>query len=132
MSEFKRIFQLNRVNKNGRIYSAENFSGLEEKIKTGMLGQLGHPEHFGVSLSASTHQIKDVSINGDDLIITAHILDIDSDEVKAVKELLNDLVLSPRGVGSCDEEGRLVDYELLTFDLINKADAAWEVKEIES
>jgi hypothetical protein len=137
------LLQTDVVNKNGRIYPGHIFmkelERYKEQIKNGSAyGELGHPSSDFVSLSSASHIVtstfvkfpkvprkkkkkmkKQGTYNYDTVIVNYKLLK--SEEGKLASKFIDDLVPSPRGIGSVDANGVVSDdFQLLSIDLIRK------------
>ena len=120
-------------NQNGRIYPKEilmreakkYFQNFIEQKRA--MGELDHPESSVVNLSNVSHNITEMSWNGDDLVGTVEVLGTPSGNI--LKELFKSgikLGISSRGMGSVetmteDESSQEVqpDFELIAFDFVS-------------
>ena len=137
------MIQLDKKNKNGRIYPEHIFLNAlkeyEEKIKDGRsLGELEHPSSMDVTLQNVSHLVTGITLKFPKVprkkkkemkklgtyqkdIVTASYRVLDTDKGKLASLLINDLVPSPRGTGSVDANGVVNDdYRLIAIDLIRK------------
>jgi hypothetical protein len=137
------LLQTDVVNKNGRIYPGHIFmKALEqykEQIENGSAyGELDHPSSDFVSLAKASHIVtktclkfpkvprkkkkkmkKQGTYNYDTVIVNYKLLT--TEEGKLASKFIDDLVPSPRGIGSVDANGVVCDdYQLLSVDLIRK------------
>ena len=119
-----RTFPLNEKNKNGRIYSKEQFENID--LSNPMLGELGHPQENAdeINLHRSSHQILHVKAHENEVEIAADVFH-ENFNSKEGNDLLDDMVLAPRGIGTVNEDGSIKEFELITFDLIHKDTASW-------
>lgn len=140
--------EVGKRNRNGRIYPEELFKNsinefITRKDKLGVAyGELGHPDTFDISLTNISHTIDDIKLKfakvprkkkkqmkkagtykRTQFVVSYTILDTNMGKV--AKKIAKDLVPSPRGTGSLDENGVVQsDYKLLAIDLINSKDRA--------
>jgi len=121
-------------NGNGRIYpqklAGDILSALQNDIKNGnVLGELGFPERFEVSLANVSHIVEEVHFNSKQNSIegTIRVLEgtpngnrllnmIDYDPEKFNKMF----VVRSRGAGTVNENGEVENYKLYSFDIIPK------------
>jgi hypothetical protein len=117
-------------NQNGRVYPKEI---LEREVKKYQqlitekraLGELDHPESSVVSLKNVSHNIRECSWNGDDVVGVVEILPTPSGNI--LKELLRAgirLGISSRGMGSVESMGGNKvkvgeDFELIGWDFVS-------------
>lgn len=143
----REVIQLNKKNRNGRIYTNDVFQkALEDytlkKESTGVLyGELGHPTSFDISFSNVSHSIESLRMRYAKVprklkkklkkeglyhrsILFAKIRLLDTPKGQAAKSIIDRLVLAPRGTGKTDENGMVTDYQMFSIDLINKEDKA--------
>lgn len=141
------LFRAGVKNRNGRIYPLDvlnkEIERFSEKIDRGVaFGELGHPEEMDVSLKRVSHIVtgirakfpkvprkkkkamkKSGTYRRDTFIVNYRILDTETGRV--ANKIKEDLVPSPRGMGSVGSDGIIDDnYKLLAVDLINKKDRA--------
>jgi hypothetical protein len=118
-------------NHNGRRYPFDILKREVDKYISGpiaenrALGELDHPESAVINLKNSSHNIKDLWWDGNDLMGKIEILTTPSGNI--LKELFkNDITvgISSRGMGSVSQlgEGRVEvddDFELLCWDFVS-------------
>jgi len=119
------FLQAETKNKNGRVYSLpilerEVKQFTKEKINAKRaLGELDHPPTPTVNLQNVSHMIESLTMEGNDGIGTAKVLD--TPKGKIAQCLLDQgvkLGVSTRGVGSLDGSKVNEDYKLITVDLV--------------
>lgn len=142
----------NKENLNGRVYSPEVLQDMVKQFENNkfMLGELGMPSESIVSLKNASHKMTSMRIersrlprkkkktlkkqglyqnwknnNGRILFGTIELLDTDSG--KLAKKMFEDktAVVRSRGVGNV-YDGKVQDYSLISFDIINKDDDAFK------
>jgi hypothetical protein len=138
------LLEAGKRNRNGRIYPRELFKKAvdeyREKLKIiGVgYGELGHPETMDITMKNVSHIVKDIRFgygkvprkkkkamkkNGTyqrDLVLVNYSL-LNTPKGILAKKCIDNLVPSPRGVGSLDSDGVIQDdYKLLGIDLILK------------
>tara|TARA_Y100000034_G_scaffold61077_1_gene74183 strand:- start:30 stop:632 length:603 start_codon:yes stop_codon:yes gene_type:complete len=120
-------------NQNGRVYPKEILMREAKKYFKNFIGQkramgeLDHPESSVVNLSNVSHNITEMTWNGDDLVGTVEVLGTPSGNI--LKELFKSgikLGISSRGMGTVetvneDEGSQEVqdDFELIAFDFVS-------------
>jgi hypothetical protein len=117
-------------NGNGRVYSKEILEREAEKYSDGpiksntALGELDHPESMVVNLNNTSHNIKRIWWEGNNLMGELEILNTPSGKI--AMEIMSagiPLGISSRGMGSVKQIGETVevqdDFELLCFDLVS-------------
>ena len=120
-------------NQNGRIYPKEILMREAKKYfinfidQKRAMGELDHPESAVVNLANVSHNITEMSWNGDDLVGTVEVLGTPAGNI--LKELFKSgikLGISSRGMGSVetmteDEDSQEVqpDFELIAFDFVS-------------
>ena len=120
-------------NQNGRIYPKEILMREAKKYfknfinQKRAMGELDHPESSVVNLANVSHNITEMTCNGDDLVGTVEVLGTPSGNI--LKELFKSgikLGISSRGMGSVetmteDEDSQEVqpDFELIAFDFVS-------------
>ena len=137
------LLQTDVVNKNGRIYPGHIFmkelERYKEQIKNGSaFGELDHPSSDVVCLTKASHIVTDTYVkfpkiprkkkkklkkqgkyNYDTVIVNYKVLN--TEYGKLASQFIDELVPSPRGIGSVDANGVVGDdYQLLSVDLIRK------------
>jgi len=121
-------------NQNGRVYPRETLVREAKKYaqtfikERRALGELDHPDSSVVNLNNVSHNVRDMSWKGDDLVGTVEVLSTPSGNI--LKELFKSgikLGISSRGLGSVKEmsEGEenavevQPDFELIAFDFVS-------------
>ena len=120
-------------NQNGRIYPKEILMREAKKYfknfidQKRAMGELDHPESSVVNLANVSHNITEMTWNGDDLVGTVEVLGTPAGNI--LKELFKSgikLGISSRGMGSVetvneDEDSQEVqnDFELIAFDFVS-------------
>jgi hypothetical protein len=121
-------------NQNGRVYPKETLMREAGKYadtfikERRALGELDHPDSSVVNLNNVSHNVRDMSWQGDDLVGTVEVLSTPSGNI--LKELFKSgikLGISSRGMGSVKEvfgEGDNTlevqpDFELIAFDFVS-------------
>ena len=120
-------------NQNGRVYPKEILMREAKKYfknfidQKRAMGELDHPESSVVNLANVSHNITEMSWNGDDLVGTVEVLGTPSGNI--LKELFKSgikLGISSRGMGSVEtmnEDGDSQevqdDFELIAFDFVS-------------
>jgi hypothetical protein len=123
-------------NKNGRIYPREVVEKalleyqkqIDEKRSIGCIWSDDHYQTETIDLSKASHIVNSAKLDGNNLIIEAQTLKTPMGEVLA-EIIENDKGtvplwgLRPRGFGVLDENKKIGNYELISFDLLpmNKA-----------
>ena len=142
----------NKENLNGRTYSPEVLSDMVKQFegKKPMFGELGMPSESIVSLKNASHKITSMRVeksrlprkkkkllkkqglyenfknnNVHTLFGTIELLDTESG--KLAKKMFEDktAVVRSRGIGNVND-GKIQDYSLISFDIINKDDDAFK------
>ena len=119
-------------NQNGRVYPKEILMREAKKYSSNFvtqkraMGELDHPESSVVNLQNVSHNVTEMSWNGDDLVGTVEILTTPSGNI--LRELFKNgikLGISSRGMGSVEPmqegDGQKVgqDFELIAFDFVS-------------
>ena len=119
-------------NQNGRVYPKEILMREAKKYSSNFvtqkraMGELDHPESSVVNLQNVSHNVTEMSWNGDDLVGTVEILTTPSGNI--LRELFKNgikLCISSRGMGSVEPmqegDGQKVgqDFELIAFDFVS-------------
>ena len=121
-------------NQNGRIYPKEVLMRESKKYlkefisQHRALGELDHPESSVVNLQNTSHNVKEMHWEGDNLLGTVEVLGTPSGNI--LKELFKSRIklgISSRGMGSVEtvseggEQSQEVqpDFELIAFDFVS-------------
>ena len=121
-------------NQNGRIYPREVLMRESKKYlkefinQRRALGELDHPESSVVNLQNTSHNVKEMHWEGDNLLGTVEVLGTPSGNI--LKELFKSRIklgISSRGMGSVEtvseggEQSQEVqpDFELIAFDFVS-------------
>ena len=121
-------------NQNGRVYPKDTLVREAKKYaetfirERRALGELDHPDSSVVNLNNVSHNVRDMSWKGDDLVGTVEVLGTPAGNI--LKELFKSgikLGISSRGLGSVKEikedDGDSVevqpDFELIAFDFVS-------------
>ncbi len=123
-------------NQNGRVYPRDTLVREAKKYaetfirERRALGELDHPDSSVVNLNNVSHNVKEMSWKGDDLVGTVEVLSTPAGNI--LKELFKSgikLGISSRGLGSVkeinegDDENPTVkvqpDFELIAFDFVS-------------
>ena len=116
-------------NGNGRYYSKDLWNREIDKymelVKDNRAcGELDHPESQVVNLKNVSHNIKDISWDGDNIMGTIEILPTPSGNI--LKALIDNGIkvgVSSRGMGSLEQNGDIMevqdDFELLCWDFVS-------------
>jgi len=118
--------ELDRKNKNNRIYTAEEYlpqiESLQDKIKSSkLLGELDHPSNFDVSLKNVSHVIEEITYDKENKQIKGRIRLLDTDAGRQAKALVDagvPLQISSRAAGAVEENGTVKIKQLFTYDLV--------------
>jgi hypothetical protein len=119
-----KVKKLDVPDKSGVIYTAESLKSSIENFKSSgkpMLGGCG-VNNDQLDLASVTHEVVDLWIEGNYLIANMRILDTPLGE-HLQKLVMDDIVIvedsvAARGLGKV-EDGKVVDFELLSIDFIN-------------
>lgn len=141
----------NKENLNGRVYSPEVLQDMVKQFKNNkpMFGELGMSSNSIASLKNVSHKITSIRIersrlprkkkkilkkqglykkwkNNNGRILFGTIELLDNEFGKLVKKMFeyNIGVIRPRGIGNVND-GKVQDYSLTSFDIINKNDDAF-------
>ena len=119
-------------NQNGRVYPRDTLVREAKKYaetfirESRALGELDHPDSSVVNLNNVSHNVKEMSWKGDDLVGTVEVLGTPAGNI--LKELFKSgikLGISSRGLGSVKELGESEgvevqpDFELIAFDFVS-------------
>ena len=125
-------------NRNGRVYSKENYSemveSLQPEIERGLLGELNHPYNLSIDLNNVSHKIDKIQMN-EDGTCTGEITILSTPKGEIVKSLIEaglPIYVSSRGAGEIDEDGNVTLKRLVTWDIVSQpsvVNARFDVKE---
>jgi len=127
------VLYANIKNLSGRVYSLDNLksiisqSALKIENKC-FVGEMGHSEFSGVSLSRVSHIIDKMWIDGD--VLMAKITTSETENGLALASLINNLggvVFRPKGVGTLNPDGSISDdYMIVSINAITKEDDSFK------
>lgn len=112
-------------NRNGRVYSlqemASNVESMRQQISEygGVFGELDHPDTITINMDRISHAIKDLHMDGNNVIGKAELLKTPMGEIARV--LAQSGVrygVSTRGAGIVSESGEVSGYNMSTIDLV--------------
>jgi hypothetical protein len=128
------FMQAEKKNKNGRVYPKNTLMSevgryVKEYVnKNRAMGELGHPEGPTVNLERVSHLIKELRVEGTDVIGKAKIMD--TPYGKIVKNLIDEgtnLGVSSRGMGSLKNKNGInevqKDFMLAAVDIVSDPSA---------
>jgi len=124
------FMQAETANRNNRVYPIEIIKREVDKYNTDFikqnrsLGELCHPDSPTINLERVSHLIKELKLDGNNVVGKAKILD--TPYGKIAKNLMNEgvkLGVSSRGLGSLKENGNGIkevqeDFSLAAIDLV--------------
>ena len=123
------FMQAEQKNRNGRIYPKKILEnevtryGKEFVGKNRAMGELNHPQGPTVNLDRVSHMIKDLKVEGNDVVGKAKLLDTPMGNI--AKNLVNEgaqLGVSSRGMGSLEEKNGVnyvkPDFMLSAVDIV--------------
>lgn len=129
------------------MYSEETLQNIKKQFeqKQPMFGELGHPDSSIISLKNTSHKINSLSIKKERVprkkkkqmkktgtwkgfrkILFGEIELLDTPSGKLAQQLMRGLVCRPRAIGSVNAQGVVENCEIISFDLINKADDSFK------
>ena len=123
------FMQAEQKNRNGRIYPLKIMENEVERYNTDLvsrnraMGELNHPQGPTVNLDRVSHMIKDLKVEGNDVVGKAKLLDTPMGNI--AKNLVNEgaqLGVSSRGMGSLEEKNGVNyvkdDFMLSAVDIV--------------
>jgi hypothetical protein len=121
-----KILELDKPNKNGRIYPTAVIAKSLESVKYPVFGELGFNPYGGV---LATIDVSNISHKVENLRIEDGFLVGDVTVLKTPKGLILEQVISnaeflPKGTGSIDKDGNISEYSLISVGVFNKDGAA--------
>jgi hypothetical protein len=141
------LLQLNKKNKNGRIYPEDVFQKAlyeyQNKIdEKRALGELGHPDNFDISFSNVSHMVTSVNFKYPKIprklkkkmkkagkykmtSVWGNVRLLDTPSGNVAKNIIDkfgkeNFSLGLRATGNVDDNGFIRNYKIHTIDLINK------------
>jgi hypothetical protein len=119
------ILIIGEENENGRIYTQEAvdtivklFNMVRNKLKNPVLGELGHPDSVVVSAANVSHEVVELIQEGNILYGMVQLFG-SSNGLKSA-EIIDDLRLGARLMGTVNEDKTVNIDDLIAFDLIDK------------
>lgn len=135
------VFELDKVNSNGRIYTTEAvenaFSEINSRIIKGetILGELGLPENISIDLQKVVASLVSVDIVGKNAYAALRILK-NKLGTTFTEMIENGLCaqINSRGTGIIDEHNKVTDFSIVAFDIAPSEDSRFnvEVKKVET
>lgn len=124
------FMQADKPNRNNRVYPLEIMKREVENYNKNFItqnramGELGHPDSPNVNLERVSHLIKELKLDGTDVVGRAKLTDTPFGKI--AKSLVNEgvkLGVSSRGLGSLKEDGNGVktvqdDFQLNAIDIV--------------
>ena len=114
------------VNRNNRIYTAENYLPVLEEFNQKVVGgsafgELDHPETFTVSLSRASHVVRKTEYVKESNLVRGEIKLLSTTYGKEAKAIIDDglsLFVSSRAAGVTEGNGHVAIKKLFTYDLV--------------
>ena len=124
--------ELGKENRNGRVYTKEEFIPHIDKLKKvvengNCVGELDHPKQFETSLKNVSHKITDIWLEESTNQVKGKIELLDTDAGRQAKALVDagiPLHISSRAAGTVSENKSVKINKLFTYDLV--ADPGFE------
>lgn len=117
--------QLGVKNRNGRIYTEENYLKhielLQADIEAGLYGELEHPEGFTINNNNISHKIEKVWYNPDTKEVMITILLLDTEKGKIAQSIIKSggkLHVSSRAMGTVGKNSEAIINKLVTYDIV--------------
>jgi len=112
-------------NRNGRIYTADNYKHhvelLKKQIPEGLYGELEHPEGFTIDLNRVSHKIEDLEFDDDTGTVYITLLLLDNERGRTAQSIIKSggtLRVSSRATGTVDSNDVAIIDELITYDIV--------------
>ena len=120
-----KIQELDRPNKNGRIYPKSVVEEALRRAPSTMYGTLGYPEGLALPIDKVSHSVSNLRIEGDYLVGDAKILKTPMGAI-VEKMLMNPESVAYRtmGYGMVGEDGVISDFTIIAVAAIPAEDAA--------
>ena len=112
------FMEMETKNRNNRVYRSEHTipviqKYIEENVKTNRAyGELGHPQGPSINLDRVSHMIKELKVDGNQVIGKAKIMETPMGNI--VKSLIHEgcgLAVSSRGMGSLVEKNGIMEVQ---------------------
>lgn len=125
------LMYLGEKNLNDRTYidnenlreSIDAYNERVNRIGVGF-GEIGYPEYFDISLTKASHSVKNVRVEGDEVLGDVTLLKTKAGD--SLQEMLDQVVFRPRATGRVDEDGTIHIDRIFAFDAIKKEDDAFK------
>lgn len=116
------------VNRNNRIYTAENYLPVLEEYNQKVLagsswGELDHPQSFEISLSRASHIVKKTEYIKEQNLVKGEIKLLSTTYGKEAKAIIDDglsLFVSSRAAGVTEGNGHVAIKKLFAYDLVGE------------
>lgn len=112
-------------NRNGRVYKLDEMTAavnnMREQINEfgGVFGELDHPDTITINMDRISHAIKDIYMDGNNVIGKAQLLDTPMGMIaQKLSESGVRYGVSSRGAGVVNEGGMVSGFNLVTVDLV--------------
>lgn len=117
--------QIGIKNRNGRIYTEENYlrhvAALQQDIRDGLYGELEHPEGFTINNNNISHKIEKLWYNPETREVMITLLLLDTEKGKIAQSIIKSggkVHVSSRAMGSVNSKNEAVIDRLVTYDIV--------------
>ena len=118
--------ELDVLNRNGRIYTPDNFlplvAEMQDRIANGAVyGEMDHPDVFDITFQKTSHIIEKIEYNKEKNIVEGQIRLLSTYWGREAQAIVNDgcpIFVSSRAAGITDSNGYVTLKKLFTYDIV--------------